>query len=261
MTFSKGIPTKRPRIHMKVPPVWGTRKVGLLLLSGGLALFAMVSALNQTFWQPVPDDLPHRLLWVNLASAVGFGGAVGLQFRVMRKPSAMLVAALYFLFSLSFLPRVLNFPQLIGAWLGFAEHLAITAGLLYLLISWTGNIAWRVAARLVYVPLAVVFGLAHLLSLPETAAMVPTWVPGSGQFWAVFTGLAHLAVAFGLLTPRFALMACRGGATMYLLFAIFVWVPNLTATPLKAFDWSCLAISVALAGALWTLGDLQRETA
>src|SRR5690606_875827 len=109
--------------------------------------------------------------------------------------------------------------------------------------------------RLAYTATSVIFGLSHIFSLKETVAFIPEWFPGSPEFWAVSTGIAHLAVSAALVVDRMAVLATRLGVIMYLVFAAIVWVPQCLSKPEQGYVWVCFGLTLILTGALWRVGD------
>ena len=232
---------------------------GPVLFGFSQIFFAVVTVVSQKFWPPVPDELLFRPVALNVSAAVMALTGLGLMFARTQRVSAWVIACHYILFSLCFLPRVTGYPHLIGAWLGFAEHVAILAGALsicgqYLAPEATAR-SWARGMRVVFGVCAIIFGLSHVMSLPETVALVPAWLPGSNAFWAVATAIAHFAVAFALILNWQAGVASILGAGMYVAFGLLVWVPIILKSPSEWMPWGCVALSLVLAGALLSLGD------
>jgi uncharacterized membrane protein len=108
----------------------------------------------------------------------------------------------------------------------------------------------------------VSFGIIHFDALEPTAKMVPTWIPGSGTFWAMATGMGHIAGGVALITNVHARLAAQLLAAMYLGFEILIWVPAAWSTPGDPIAWGGNAITIALAASALVLGDaLARRNA
>ena len=110
-------------------------------------------------------------------------------------------------------------------------------------------------ARVVFGICSVIFALAHFIGARQTAEMVPAWLPGSGMFWALFTGLGHLAIGLALIADRLAILSTRLAGLMYACFAALVWAPGAVTHPDQWLRWAGLAITLAMLGAVWIVGD------
>ncbi len=186
-------------------------------------------------------------------------------------------------------PQILLHPASFVAWDGAAEQLALFAGGLaaYSYLTRTGAGA---AARTGAGPLAagpavgsaarpetvaasppsssnshrlgqaatvtmgvclLMFGTAHFLYLDFTASMVPAWLPGGRKFWAVATGVGHLAAGVALITGIKARLAAIAVTVMFGIFSVLVHLPLLLADPRAHLGWVMNAINLALTGAAW----------
>jgi hypothetical protein len=105
----------------------------------------------------------------------------------------------------------------------------------------------------------VVFGVAHLIYVGETAAMVPNWLPPSPKFWALATGGAHLAAGLALMSGISAYLAARLATIMFVGFGLLVWLPRLVAQPTVHMAWSGNGVNLALVGAMWAVADAIRK--
>lgn len=226
----------------------------------GLAL-AAVGAMNLArgdftiVYHPMPDFLPARALLALLSNALlvatGLAIAVG---RFWRAGAVVLAAVLLFL-SLGWIVRVAMFPQMIGTWLGLAEQWALAIGALALAARAAGAPPrLATACRLAFGLCQLVFALAHVLSLAETIAMTPAYLPPGPRFWALATGGLHLAGGIALLAGVRPVLATRLLAAMFLGFGLLVWLPMLVAAPNPA-TWAGNLINLALVGAVLAVGE------
>ena len=97
------------------------------------------------------------------------------------------------------------------------------------------------------------FGASHFLYLGFTAAMVPSWLPPGGRFWAALTGAAHLAAGAALLSGVLAGAAARGLAAMFAVFIALVHLPRVAAAGGDPREWALLAMATTLLGAALVL--------
>ncbi|QAY78382.1 hypothetical protein [Sphingosinicella sp. BN140058] len=211
------------------------------------------------FWQPVPESLPLRQPLAFLSAGLLVLSGAGLLFRRTMRAAAMIQILLFLAYVAAFLANIAEQPGTI--WLGVCENLAVAVGAATIWMRTSAHAPARsrlVAVRIVYGVCSVVFGLAHFIAIDGTAGMVPEWLPGSGRFWAGFTGLCHLAVAAALFANRLAIPATRLAGLMYLGFAALCWLPGAITHPDQWLRWAGLGISLAMMGAVWLVGDLLR---
>jgi uncharacterized membrane protein YphA (DoxX/SURF4 family) len=109
--------------------------------------------------------------------------------------------------------------------------------------------------RLTFGVCAVSFGLVHFTAVPQTAALVPAWIPPGQTFWAWATGVAHLLAGVAILTGVLAPMASRLLTAMLVGFGVLVWVPALFAHPRVHTTWAANAVNLTLIGAAWVVAD------
>jgi uncharacterized membrane protein len=236
--------------------------VGFKLLGISTIAFAIACFLQRDFaiyWQPVPEDFPFRQPLAFLsASLLALSGA-GLFFLQTRRVAAVLQVCLFLAYAVSWLSRPIVVDS-IQPWLGIAEHLAIAVGAATiwarLSLAKASSIGLSPeSARFAYGCCSLVFALAHVVALENTANLIPAWLPGGPVFWALVTGAGHLAVGLALISGHLAILATRLGSTMYLCFAAIVWLPGAVANPDQWLRWAGLAITLVLLAALWLVGD------
>ncbi|THD63462.1 DoxX family protein [Phenylobacterium sp.] len=242
---------------------WGYRVFGLAgiaLGSVGLAWddFALV-------WQPVPSGVPGRwiLAYVVAGSLVLAGAAVQ-----RRRTRALGLAALSVLYALGVvalhLPRIFGHPQVFAAWSGAAEQLALVAGGLVAMssIAATGVAQSQrlfTVGRLAFGVSLLAFGLAHFVYLSATADLVPKTLPPGPVFWALATGVAHMAAGLAILSGVLARMAAWCLTGMFILFGLVVHAPTFFTAPLSHMTWTANAMNLALIGAAWVIADAVSE--
>ena len=241
--------------------------VGIRIYALGAIALGLVGLVWGNFalvWQPVPDAVPGRTtLAYALAAALLLGGIA----TNWRRTAAVGAAALCILFGLITVllhgPRVFAHPQVFGAWSGLAEQLAASsAGLVACAFivgaGGTRGYEYLRVGQWVFGGCAVVFGLAHFFYLKDTAEMVPRWLPPEQTFWAVATGLAHLAAGVAILTGVAARVAAYLLTIMFALFGILVHAPLLMADPHSHLNWVMNAMNLTLTGCAWAVADSLR---
>jgi hypothetical protein len=210
-------------------------------------------------WQAVPGlDPGPAFVPILIGLALLLGGA-GLQARRSAAASAWLLTAVYLLFAAGWLARVIALPAILGTWLGICEQLALAIGgvACWLAIAADAGRARSIAhaCRIGFGLCCLVFGAAHFVYAKETGAMVPTWLPGGGLFWAHATGIAHALAGLALVSGIRALIAARLLTAMFVGFGLLVWLPMLVKSP-ELSNWGGNAVNLALVGAAWAVADM-----
>ena len=154
-------------------------------------------------------------------------------------------------------------PTSEGMWLGVGENLVLLAGGWVLLASLADDDArWRTtmaasgagvrAAQILFALALPVIGLSHFVFAPETAALVPAWLPGRTAL-TYATGAGHVAAGLGVLFAVVPRLAAALEAIMLGSFTILVWAPRVVKTPGSQFEWTALLVSSAITAATWAV--------
>jgi len=109
------------------------------------------------------------------------------------------------------------------------------------------------SGRFLFAGSSVVFGIDHFLVLGVIVSLVPSWIPGSGLFWAYLTGIGFIAAGLSIATGW---MARWGGfwlGLMFLLWFVVLHAPRLTSAPRShnPHEWSSAFIALAMCGGGW----------
>jgi uncharacterized membrane protein YphA (DoxX/SURF4 family) len=225
-----------------------------------LGLVGLIWGDFATVWQPVQDSVPHREALAYVVAVCLLSAGVSIQWRRSAPPGLLMLAVLYFIFALLWLPRVIGYPQIFGTWGGLLEEMALVAAAVIVyssLMPRDSGRALRTAqiGRLLFGVCVLSFGLGHFFALPETAGMVPMWIPPSQYFWAAVTGVAHLLAGVAILSGVLAVLASRLLTLMLVSFGALVWAPAIIAQPREHMAWAGNAINLALIGAAWVAAD------
>jgi len=211
-------------------------------------------------------QLPGARAFILITSLAQVVGGAALLFSKATRIGAVILGAVYLVYSLTFVPDVVAQPAVYASWGNVFYQLALVAGAIA---------AYEVAspARPAITTLGrvavVLFGLCNISFaieqvefLARSVSLVPKWIPPDGMFWAIVT-----AIAFGLggiaLVIRFrAVLAARLLGLMLALFGVAIWVPILIADPKTHSNWSDGIETFGLAGVAWIVADLlARESA
>lgn len=212
-----------------------------------------------TNWEPVQPGVPYRAALSCLAGILLLAGGVAVWARRSVRLGAILVGAVHLVFALLWLPRVVGYPQIFGTWGGMLEELAPATGALVLFGMYARDAAHgqRLAqiGRYAFGICALSFGVEHLTAIPQTAEMVPGWVPGSARFWAIATGLFHILAGVAILTGVLATLGARLLAAMLLAFGALIWLPRLFEAPRVHSTWAGNGVNLVIAGTAWLVAD------
>ncbi|HWW74904.1 MAG TPA: hypothetical protein VNZ44_05865, partial [Pyrinomonadaceae bacterium] len=145
----------------------GARVYGLGAIALGLVGLAWGDF--ATNWQPIqalPFDVPHRAALAYVAAAGLLSAGVAIQWRRSARAGLLVLALLYFIFALFWLPRVIGFPQLFGTWAGFLEEFALVAAAVVVYASVLPHDSARSVrtarfGRLAFGVCVISFGLSH----------------------------------------------------------------------------------------------------
>ncbi|MBO9712978.1 hypothetical protein [Sphingomonas sp.] len=234
----------------------GIRAYGVAAIA--LGVVGLVWGDFATTWQPVPEDLPNRMALAYAAAFLLIASGGLLQLQRAPRTIALIPAGLYAAFAVLWAIRVAGYPAIFGTWLGLAEQLALVIGGGAVVALRSGGARLALACRLGFGACLVVFGVAHWIYVKETAAMVPGWLPPSGEGWAIATGAFHALAGLALLSGVRALLAARLVVAMFVGFGLLVWLPQLAPWPGTHLAWGGNAINLALVGAAWAVADMIR---
>lgn len=238
---------------------FGSRVYGLGAIVLGMAGLAFADFALQ--WQPVPPGLPARTFLACASAAVLILGGGALFLRRWARIGAAVVGGFYGLWVVALHgPLVLAAPGSVARWLGVAEigSLAVAG-----LVLWarSGGVEKAQAAtvtrlgRYLFGLCLLVFGLSHFVYAKFTAAMTPAWLPPGAMFWAIATGVFHVAAGLAFLSGVMTRLAARLLTAMFALFAVLVHAPLVMADPSKHLNWLGLCVTLALTGAAWVMAD------
>lgn len=204
-----------------------------------------------------------RQLSIYLACLAGIGetiGGVAIQFRRSAKASAIILSAVYLVFTILSLPAIFSHPLIYNSYGNFFEQLALVTGpaLVFarLASQWPRETVQRMA-RLLLGACTASFALEQAFYLRPTAGLVPKWLPPNQLFWAVATTVLFALAALALISNRMVLMASRLLTAMLISFGLLVWIPVVAADRHHTANWSEMIETFAIAGTAWIVSDLM----
>ena len=237
-----------------------------------VGLFGLIRGDFGPVWEPVPDAVPARQFLIYLCALVSVACGAGLLSPRTAAPAAGVLLSLLLVWLLFFrVPVVVRKPAVEVSWEGCGETAVMVAGAWAL---YAGLATKRARARLGFATgeqglriarvsfgLALIpLGVAHLVYLKETAALVPAWLPWHSA-WVYLTGCTYIAAGIAVLTGIRARAAAALTAVQMGLFSVLVWLPIIAAGSRIAFQWSETVLSFALTAAAWVMADSYRGSA
>lgn len=211
-----------------------------------------------TNWQRVPTDIPHHLAVARAAAIYELVAGVGMLWRRTRRLSALLLTAIYTVFVLLWVDRVVAHPLTYDNWGNVFEELSlVAAGVIVYATQGAGMGRWRTAAFAIntYGVCVVSYALVHIIYLQGAASFVPRWIPPGGLFWAGATAICFLCAAAAIFAGLLAALATRLLTLMIAGFGLLIWLPKLVAQPHEHSIWSGNAINFALMTVAWVVAD------
>ena len=247
-------------------------KIGVIVL--GLASIA--AGILDLIWgefepahQPIQafgDHIPGVTFFAYLTAVWLIAAGAAILFERTARIGALMLAIIYTIFAIFWLPRFFTVPRYFGYRLsvylgvlgGPGAQLIVTIGALlaYAKLSARALPApAATAARWVFGLFVVDFGIVHLVGIPVTAAMIPAWMPLGGAFWTVVSGIAFILAGLAIVSGVLDVLAARLLAMMFLLFSILVLTPNAVTARHNHIPWGGDAFNLAAAGATLIFAD------
>jgi uncharacterized membrane protein len=256
---SSPTPDSRNVKPFAVPAELGRHLFGLGIMAIGLACLAWGDFIAG---QIVPNDFPHRTALAYTAAAFLLITGVLLQWRKSAAIAAATLATYYLVIVIIVMhgPVLLARFKVYGPYEGLAQQFAIAAAALIVYAA-TAPIPASLAARLTLVSqrifglCAIIFGGAHFVYMNFTAPLVPKWLPPSQVFWGYLTGVAFILAGLAILSRTKARLAAILLTAMFACFTFLVHLRMLFADHKTRFNWTELAINLAILGAAWVLAD------
>lgn len=231
----------------------------------GLGILALVYGDFALVWQPVAAWVPGRTALAYLSGVIMLVGGVGLLFDATVRWSVRLLFPYLIVWALLKVPALVVAPRIEGVWLGFGEIAVLLAGgwtlfAVYAELAEGSVLSFATGergihcARIFFAAWVFPIGLAHIIYVKETAALVPAWL-GFRTGWAYVTGFGQIACSLGVLFSIFPRVAAAAEAGMISLFALLVWLPAVLAAPKSRFPWTAFLISWAIAAGAWVVAQ------
>jgi len=234
-------------------------------LFGLAAILSGVTALvwrDLNAWKDVVPlgHVPHSQMFLYIAGAIELLGGIAIQWPATRRIGAVLLSIIYLIFTLLWIPEIVEGPLIFNNWGAPFYKFSLFAGALivYGAMNSNGYDDSQKPARIGYVCFAislVPFTLEQIFYFANTVVLVPKWIPLGQSFWAVATTIAFALAAVALLSRRSSLLASGLLTIMLLAFGLLIWVPAVASNPHRLFNWTEHNENLAIAGAAWIVTD------
>ena len=225
----------------------------------GLAAIAFgVITLN---WHQIVQlgHVPHPEILIYIAGIVELIGGLAIQWQRTVRYGAVILVAVFSIFSLYWIPQIIKVPLSFGYYGNFGEQFSIVLGGVFIFASTILDHPGKAAKleRVAYVCYGICvasYSLYQLFYLTYTSSLVPKWIPPGQMFWTVATTIAFALAAIALLSGRSALLASRLLTIMLVAFGVLIWVPACITHP-QMSNWVENASNLAMAGSAWIVAD------
>ena len=237
-----------------------------------LGVISLATGHFASLWQPVPKDLPARLILAYANGVLMVGLGAGLMSRGLQARAA-LALGVYFVLWLVLLhgPIVAASPAVADHWPGFGENATLIVGalLLYAVAPMTAEPGWTQwlrgdagvrTGRVMFALAAFLMSLDNLAYLRANADFPPGWIP-HWMGWGYLVGCGFIAMGLAVLSGIAARLATCLAAWMMSALTLLCWVSFVLQAPRSRVNWTGLMVSSALTGTAWLVAASYRGTA
>lgn len=176
---------------------------------------------------------------------------------------AAALTVLYGIFVLFPLPRLYTAPHYLGH--RIPVYIGVLSGVcLEVILLVAAAIVWRslpargahsqmlaFIARWTFGLCSVIFGLTHLTAVSAVVPMLPKWMPLSGTFWVVLTGIAFILAGLAIVAGVLDVLAAWLLGWMLLVFSALALAPMIPASPHNHVAWGANAYNLTAVGSAW----------
>jgi len=194
-------------------------------------------------------QLPGGEAFIVVTSIAQILGGAALLLPKTTVRGAIVLGAVYVIFSLTFVPDIVAQPLVYASWGNLFYQLALVAGAAVLL-------RWSTRAAVVVFGLCnISYAIEQVEFLARSVSLVPSWVPPNGMFWAVATAIAFGLGGVSLIVGYGSLLASRLLALMLIGFGVLIWIPMLIADHKTHSNWSEGIETFAIGGVAWIVAE------
>jgi uncharacterized membrane protein YphA (DoxX/SURF4 family) len=215
--------------------------------------------------QAFGDHIPGREILAYITAVWMIVGGTAILWRRSARAGGAMLAVIYFVFAVFWLPRFYTAPHFLGfripVYIGVlagvgTQLIAFAAGALVYASLATRSSSWPrtiLIARWIFSLCSIDFGLGHLTGIKANTVYVPKWMPLGGEFWTIVTGICFVLAGLAILSGIQDVLAARLLALMFLVFNAVALPPFILADPKNHAAWGGNAYNLAAVGAAWIL--------
>jgi len=224
----------------------------------GAIAFGIVTLLRHQINSLGDISLPGILIYIVCIAELT--GGLAILWRRTMKLGALILAVVFFIFSLYWISQIIKMPLVFYPYGNFGEQFSIALGGVFVFasaISGHPEEAAKIerAAYISYGICVISYSLYQLFYLSYTASLVPKWILPGQMFWAAATTAAFALAAIAILSGRSALLASRLLTIMLIGFGVLIWLPACVIHPHEMSNWVENAANTAMAGTAWIVTD------
>jgi uncharacterized membrane protein YphA (DoxX/SURF4 family) len=217
--------------------------------------------------QAFGDNVPGRHAFAYIAGVLLVAGGAALLRQRSARFGAVVIAVVYSIFAIFWLPRFYTAPRFLGytasAYIGVLAGVCLELVVIcaaFIVCAWASGSDGRpgrgtTIVRWVFGLSAIVFGLQHLTNVANNVAFVPAWMPFGQSFWVIFTGTCFVLAGIAALSGILDVLAARLLALMFVVFSVVTLVPGLLAAPHDQANWGGNAYEILIAASAWIFAE------
>jgi uncharacterized membrane protein len=219
--------------------------------------------------QAFGDHIPGVTILAYIAAVWMIAGGAAILWRRTERVGGALLAVIYFVFTVFWLPRFYTAPHFLG--IRIPVYIGVMAGAGSQLIAFAaGAVVYATAplhgsssksprtiviARWIFALCSIDFGLGHLTDLKDNFIYVPNWMPLGAEFWIIVTGICFVLAGLAILSRIQDVPGAWLLGLMFLTFNIVALPQFILADPKDHAAWGGYAYNLAAVGACWILAD------
>ncbi|HTV74386.1 MAG TPA: hypothetical protein VME66_11890 [Candidatus Acidoferrales bacterium] len=228
----------------------------------GTGIVDLVWGAFDTDHQPLQawgDHVPGSHLFAYIVGVLLVAGGVAVFSERSRRFGASVLAVIYLVFAIFWLPRLYTAPHFLGQYprVYIGVLAGICSNIIVVCAAMIVSGSATTATRWIFGLCTIIFGLQHWTNLngPNNIEMVPSWMPFGQIFWVGLTGTAFILAGIAILIRIADVLAARLLALMFFVFSVVTLIPGLIAFPREEVNWGGNIYEFIAVASAWILAD------